>query len=204
MSGADARDAAVWTNHAAEQLSQNTEVHVISEGCLHRRWLISHMKPGSKVLDFGSGTCLWINLFDGYDYHAVDQNESMIAGAKQRFPERADKFQITQWNKLPFEDHSFNMVWTSAVLQHNRHADKESVLREFARVIKPGGFYMCTENTFRPDNYKTTFPHIPEWRDQLTDGYSLTSGGWKRLIETFGFELLEYQDPSEYLYRRSQ
>jgi ubiquinone/menaquinone biosynthesis C-methylase UbiE len=40
---------------------------------------------------------------------------------------------------LPFEDSSFDLVYSSHVLEHFLKADTQNVLNEWSRVLKPGG-----------------------------------------------------------------
>jgi ubiquinone/menaquinone biosynthesis C-methylase UbiE len=92
-------------------------------------------------------------------------------------------------------------VFTSAVLQHNRREDKDKIVKEICRVLKPGGFYFCTENTFRPDNYRQTFGNV-EYNPALDDGYSLTPEGWQVYMHRYGLTTVTYSPPSEYIFRK--
>jgi ubiquinone/menaquinone biosynthesis C-methylase UbiE len=46
---------------------------------------------------------------------------------------------------LPFEDNSFNMVYSSHVLEHI--PDQQKALKEIYRVLKPGGIHFCVVPT---------------------------------------------------------
>jgi len=50
-------------------------------------------------------------------------------------------------HKLPFDDNSFDVVYTVTVLQEL--PDKNRALKEMKRVLKPGGILAVTE--FLPD-----------------------------------------------------
>ena len=197
---ADARDEMVWTNHAVEQWETNREPHQINDDSILRSWLLGIKGEVNKVLDYGCGGGLWWNLFEGFDYYGYDQNENMIAHARKRFPADAYRFVSSRWENPPFSESEFDLIFTSAVLQHNRHVDKEKVMPELVRIIRPGGYLMCTENTFREDNYRTTFPREPEWHENLDDGYSFTKSGWEKYMARFGLKLVAFETPSEYLY----
>lgn len=199
---ADGRDQAVWHNHAFEQWEENKTGHEVNDDYILRKWLLTNLKSGDKVLDFGCGGGLWRKVFKEFDYHGSDQNENMIRHAKMRFPDITDKFMVNDWSKLSYADGHFDLVFTSAVLQHNRHPDKEIAVKEIVRVLKPGGLYMGTENTFRPDNYHHSFRGVAEWREDLDDGYSFTWMGWEKFMAKFGLKLVEFASPSEYLYRK--
>jgi ubiquinone/menaquinone biosynthesis C-methylase UbiE len=198
---ADGRDVACWTNHAREQLEQHPEPHDVDKKGIILQWFQERKDKIKRVLDLGCGTGLWRNLFKDFQYIGADQNAAMIQGAIQRGVDENESFIQVGWDRLPFEDNVFDAVFTSAVLQHNSHAHKRRVIKEIVRVIRPGGFYVGTENTFREDNYHTTFPRVPNWHAALDDGYSLTPEGWKLFMEPQGFKLLIYQPPGYYLYQ---
>ena len=159
----------------------------------------------TTVVDLGCGGGLWRKLFQDFTYMGLDQSPGMIKSAIGRGVADNEKFiHMEQWNKMPLDDSSIDLVWTSAVLQHNLHDQKAKVIDEITRVLKPGGYLMCTENTFREDNYRSTFPRIPIWNDNLNDGYSFTKGGWERFMKERGLELLKFSTPSEYLFRKAK
>lgn len=197
---ADGRDVKVWTNHA-HQHRDIKQPHTHHHPKL-RGWLEQYKPLGSLVLDLGCGSGLWVPMFSDYDYHGVDQNAEMIKVANERWPDMTGKFQQMTWDRIPFEDGSVDVVFTSAVLQHNKHDQKEKVVREICRVLKPDGIYLCTENTFREDNYQIAFPKEKKWRPDLQDAYSFTSMGWKKWMQPRGLEQVEFEFPGEYVYRK--
>jgi SAM-dependent methyltransferase len=155
------------------------------------------------VVDLGCGGGLWRKLFQDFTYLGLDQSPGMIKSAKGRGVAENESFiHMPRWDKIPLEDGTVDLVWTSAVLQHNKHPHKAKMVEEIVRVLRPGGIYLCTENTFRKDNYMTTFPSLPFWHRELDDGYSFTKFGWKRFMAGHGLKLERFTEPSEYLYRK--
>jgi SAM-dependent methyltransferase len=195
---ADARDTKVWNNHAIEQWNENKIGHHFDEDYVLRQWLLE--TKSTKCLDYGCGGGLWRKLFNGLEYYGADQSPNMIEHAKKRWPE--DSFSLFEWNTKPFPDETFDLVFTSAVLQHNKHPDKRKTVQQIVDLIKPHGFFMCTENTFREDNYQHTFPKISTWHADLDDGYSFTKEGWEKFMHSCGLKLIKFQTPSEYLYQK--
>lgn len=193
---ADAREMFVWENHALEQWSENKTGHEFNDDSIFRIWLKEI--NAKSVLDFGCGGGLWRKLFKDQIYTGADQSPNMITHAAKRFPK--DNWVVFDWKKQPFADDSFDVVFTSAVLQHNKHCDKAIVLPIVYNMIKPGGHFMCTENTFRTDNFHYSFPKIKEWNEKLDDGYSFTSVGWEKFMANYGFKMITFSPPSNYLY----
>lgn len=194
---ADGREVHVWTQHAEEQWEMN-KPHKVSDDALLRLWLLE-VDP-KNVLDLGCGSGLWRYLFEDFDYTGADQNEQMIHYAKKRYPEHADSFKVISWDNPEFAAGSFDMVFTSAVIQHNKHAEKDKVMEGIVRLLAKGGHYMCTETTFTPENYHHAFPNRPPFHDGLSDGYSFTKAGWVNYMKKFGLELEKFCSPGEYLF----
>lgn len=199
---ADGREIDVWTKHAQEHRSYTKPYSQSSTDGNLLKWLQEIVPYKAKVLDYGCGSGLWKSMFKNYNYKGVDQNSEMIQVARERFPTESDCFSQITWNKLPFPNQTFDLIFTASVLQHNKHVDKVEILNEFKRILVPDGYLMFSENTFREDNFRITFPKIDQWVDTLDDGYSLTPNGWTIFIERLGFQRLNYQDPGEYLFTR--
>ena len=69
------------------------------------------------------------------EVHACDVSRSAIAAANAS-PDGVD-FRLATAERLPFGDGELDFVWILDVLEHVE--DPEQVLREVARVLKPGG-----------------------------------------------------------------
>ncbi len=87
-----------------------------------------HIHPQEKILDLGSGTCLFSRLLTekGYNITSVDiSNKSYYQDVKPI---------VYDGNKLPFEDNSFDTCMLIAVLHHT--PDPAHILTEVSRVAK--------------------------------------------------------------------
>ena len=104
------------------------------------------IKPGDKILDVGCGKGFL--LFDftkvvpGVEVCGLDISEYAIENSKE---EIKDHLQVGNAIKLPFEDHSFDFVYSITTL-HNLHCyDLDKALREIERVGKKNK-YICVES----------------------------------------------------------
>ena len=104
------------------------------------------IKPGDKILDVGCGKGFL--LFDftkvvpGVEVYGIDISEYAIETSKE---EIKDHLQVANAIKLPFEDHSFDFVYSITTL-HNLHCyDLDKALREIERVGKKNK-YICVES----------------------------------------------------------
>lgn len=104
-----------------------------------------YLIPGERVLDLGCGNGRFFEFFRGknIDYFGVDSSESLIAIAKNKYPEA--RFQVVDALNLPFPNDYFDKVYSIAVLHHIPSDELRSqFLREAKRVLKPGGFFIIT------------------------------------------------------------
>lgn len=109
--------------------------------------LKNRFSPEMKILDAGcgGGRNLVYFLRSGFDCFGVDRNAEAIEYvrnlARTLAPKNsAENFQVSSVEKIPFDDESFDVVISSAVLHF---ADDENqfnkMLGEMRRVLKPSG-----------------------------------------------------------------
>jgi ubiquinone/menaquinone biosynthesis C-methylase UbiE len=107
--------------------------------------LFSDLKPGEKVLDLGCGNARYYQLFKEkeVDYVGIDTSEKLIKIAQAKYPE-AKLFSGDALN-LPFENNSFDKVYSIAVLHHIPSKEfRLQFLKETKRVLKPKGKLILT------------------------------------------------------------
>lgn len=94
---------------------------------------------GRQVLDAGCGPgwySEWL-LKRGAEVTALDVSPAMLAQARKRLGDRADLVWADLERPLPFVDASFDAIVSGLVLEYVH--DWHSTMREFYRVLKPGG-----------------------------------------------------------------
>src|SRR5438552_11102453 len=104
-----------------------------------------------RVLDAGCGSGRNLVYFfsSGFNTSGVDQSSEAIAQirslAGQLAPELPeDNFRVAAIEQMPFDDESFDVVISSAVLHFARdEAHWHSMVREMWRVLKPGGIFFA-------------------------------------------------------------
>lgn len=116
-----------------------------------------HDLANARVLEVGAGSGQLQDLVD--DYTGLD-----IAASARRYFHKP--FVVGSATALPFEDNSFDAVWSVWVLEHV--PNPEQALREIRRVVKPGGLILHA-----PAYY------CPSW---AAEGYSV------RPYSDFGFD----------------
>ena len=116
----------------------------------HAAYLLPHLKPGLRVLDFGCGpgtiTVGLARAVDPGEVHGIDMEESQIGMARSAAGAGGHSnatFHVGDITALPFEDNVFDVAHCHAVLMHV--PDTRAVLSEVKRVLKPGGIIASRE-----------------------------------------------------------
>ncbi len=96
---------------------------------------------GMRVLDVGCGNGYVLSQYArfGAEVAGVDLTETALDLSRKRFALanlRGD-FRVTDGDRLPFDDESFDIVCSMGVLHHI--ADPRPMIAEMRRVLKPGG-----------------------------------------------------------------
>ena len=93
-----------------------------------------------RVLDVGCGTGFGTEglLEHTERVHGIDQSAHQLEQAYAKFGRRGPvKFYRGDAERLPFADDAFDAVWSSGSIEY--WPDPAATLREFRRVVKPGG-----------------------------------------------------------------
>ena len=113
-------------------------------------YLLPHLRPGLRVLDFGCGPgTISVGLAKAVapgELHGVDMEASQIDLARNvaaAYGQENAAFHVADVTEMPFEDASFDIAHCHNVLMHV--PDTAAVLAEVKRVLRPGGLIGCRE-----------------------------------------------------------
>ncbi|KPK42873.1 MAG: hypothetical protein AMJ78_00995 [Omnitrophica WOR_2 bacterium SM23_29] len=103
---------------------------------------LSNLDKGRVILDVGCGAGYYTNLIkkQGFRCMGVDRSENMIRKLKSSYPDVPVK--MADAMNLPFSDSSFDAVISIETLRYFKN--RELLLKEIFRVIKPGGYVFIT------------------------------------------------------------
>ncbi len=160
------------------------------------------------ILEVGCGTgfnaCLMAKQY-GCKIVGVDIAEVSLEKAKERAEKEGlqDKaeFRKADAYKLPFEPETYDIVVTTFVSQF---LDMEKALKEFTRVLKPGGYIgineMYKDNQIPPEPAE----EIQKAEDTISNLTQLpfklqTPEHWRELFENTGLQEVEINKSQEYI-----
>jgi ubiquinone/menaquinone biosynthesis C-methylase UbiE len=102
------------------------------------------LRPGSRVLEIGCGTgsfCVLIKrLHSGIEVLGLDPDPKALARARRKAEQTGVSIQFDQGfsDSLPYDEGTFDYVFSSMMFHHLKLEEKEKTLREVGRVLKPG------------------------------------------------------------------
>mgnify|MGYP005839320843 CR=1 FL=1 len=150
---------------------------------------LCHINRESYVLDVGCGvgaTACYLAKRFGCRVVGVDIRESMIARSNERAQKEAVanlvEFKVADAQHLPFEDALFDAVLCESVTTFIE--DKQQVVNECARVVRPGGYVGLNEELWLqtpPAQMVERVRHIWSIKPNI-----LTLEGWMDLLEGAG------------------
>ena len=108
------------------------------------RFLIENNLFSGRLLDLGCGFGEKSHAFEqiGFTVTGIDGDPERIEKARHDFPE-IDFIHFRIDSTLPFEDGSFDLVFSHSVFQYLEH---RPILDEIKRILKPGGGIVMIEN----------------------------------------------------------
>jgi len=93
---------------------------------------------------------------------------------------------------LPWDDHSVDGIWNLGVMEHFDEPDQRAILREFHRVLVPGGHLLLWWPPPWALDYCLLFPF--GWRFPAEPGRATRTQAFQRLRES-GFEHITVEFP---------
>jgi ubiquinone/menaquinone biosynthesis C-methylase UbiE len=152
------------SSNECERLERQAKLQGIERHLRHFQ-----LQPGARVLDGGCGSGAMARLLasrhPAVQVVGIDLNPGYIAYARNRAT--AEElgnltFEAADLAALPLADASFDVVWSHLVLYFLPHPDV--ALREFRRVLRPGGTLLIA---LHDSPLLTNFPEDPDIQMRL-------------------------------------
>lgn len=165
----------------------------------------AQIEPGQRVLDAGcgvGGSSIWLAAQRGAEVTGITlsrrQCERARAQAERRGLSGQVRFQVADFCKMPYADHSFDVVWGIESICHA--LDKRAVLAEAFRVLRPGGRLVCSDGYALKSSYTEA-----EWEVVTTclNGWAIPNlagrDAFHEQLEASGFGCVRFRDITSHI-----
>ena len=173
------------------------EARMASLGCGNPT-AVAELREGETVLDLGSGGGIDVLLSaqrvgPAGKAYGVDMTEEMLALARanqRKAGVENVEFLRGAIEEIPLPSDSVDVIISNCVI--NLSGDKPAVIREAARVLKPGGRFAVTDIVADPDMDEETRRDMQQWTGCIAG--ALTREEFERGLQTAGFEEIEVEE----------
>ncbi|MBU6408823.1 MAG: methyltransferase domain-containing protein [Verrucomicrobia bacterium] len=174
---------------------------------LTRRLLESlAIKTSDDVVEFAPGMGVTARMTLGWNpaaYTAIEDDEAAANRVRRFLTGAHQQCLVGNAEKTPLPDQSATVVYGEAMLTMQGTEQKHRIVREAARLLKPGGRYGIHELCLVPDNLDEQIKREIEQALSQTihvGARPLTAGEWRAVLEAEGFKVqAEAQRPMRLL-----
>jgi len=163
---------------------------------------LAELMPGEKVLDLGSGGGIDVLLSakrvgpTGFAY-GLDMTDEMLNLARENARKAGAanvEFLKGEIEAVPLPDAAVDVIISNCVI--NLSADKDRVLREAFRVLKPGGRFAVSDVVHRGGVPEALRKSLESWAGCVAG--SLEEGEYRAKLEAVGFGDVEIEPTRVY------
>ncbi|HUI57055.1 MAG TPA: arsenite methyltransferase [Bryobacteraceae bacterium] len=183
--------------YAPDQTGQLPETAVLASLGCGNPTALAELKPGETVLDLGAGGGIDVLLSarrvgpNGKAY-GLDMTDEMLALAnenKRKAGVENVEFLKGEIENIPLPDNSVDVIISNCVI--NLSADKDRVLREAFRVLKPGGRFAVSDVVTRGEMLPEIRRSVLLWVGCVAG--ALEENDYKRKLAAAGFEQIDVE-----------
>jgi ubiquinone/menaquinone biosynthesis C-methylase UbiE len=158
---------------------------------------LAELKPGETVLDLGSGGGIDVLLSarrvgPAGKAYGLDMTDEMLALARdnqRKAGVRNVEFLKGEIEHIPLPDNSVDVIISNCVV--NLSADKDRVLREAFRVLKPGGRFAVSDIVVRGEMPGEIRRRVELWAGCIAG--ALEESEYQSKLAAAGFEQIEVE-----------
>lgn len=186
--------APIYTRDYCQSIEIAYGKNLLSAGGTHQiNLMFSSIDLENKtILDFGSG-------MGGVAFHLASNHNCFITGVDV-LPSMIDhsiahtpaniahklSFQTIDSTTLPFDDCSFDIIYSKEVMLHLNIQDKQMILAEFQRILKPDGMLIINDwLSPQDDSWCQEIQQLIDDEDQII--YAVSPSSYEHLLQAAGF-----------------
>lgn len=193
--------------HIGVYESENEDIYRASRRAVDRiASHAEHLDKDTKVIDLGggfSGSARYLASTYGCHVTVVNLSETENERGRKMNKEQGLDHLIDvidgSYDDVPFEDNHFDVVWSEDAFLHSDQKDK--VIREAARILKPGGDLIFTD-PMQTDNCDESVLQPIYGRLNLTEMGS--PGEYRRMAKEASLKEVTFDELADHLARHYQ
>ena len=188
----------ITTNlYDAGQIGQIPEEALLASLGCGNPTALAQLKPGETVLDLGSGGGIDVLLSarrvgptgKAYGLDMTDQMLALASENKRKSGVENVEFLKGEIENIPLPDNSVDVIISNCVI--NLSADKDKVLREAFRVLKPGGRFAVSDVVTRGEILPEIRQSVLAWVGCIAG--ALEENDYRNKLAGSGFEQIEIE-----------
>jgi arsenite methyltransferase len=181
----------------ASQIGQIPQEAVLASLGCGNPTALAELRPGEVVLDLGSGGGIDVLLSarrvsPGGKAYGLDMTDEMLALAnenKRKSGIENVEFLKGEIENIPLPDNSVDVIISNCVI--NLSADKDKVLREAFRVLKPGGRFAVSDVVTRGEILPEVRQNVLAWVGCIAG--ALDENDYRAKLTAAGFEQVDLE-----------
>ena len=142
------------------------------------RRLQRHVAENEELLELGSGYGEFLRFIRAREKWGLDLNRDLV----RYWPPEVHPLIQSALSPLPLESGTVGTVVASNFFEHFTIPDGESILREVARVLRPGGRLIVVQPNFRLEPRR--------FFDDFTHKTPFTDAGFTDFLRSLGYRVL--------------
>jgi ubiquinone/menaquinone biosynthesis C-methylase UbiE len=147
------------------------------------------IQPNTQVLDLccGSGQATAVLVTQSQAVTGLDASPRSLARARHNVPQATYVEALAE--AMPFAEASFDLVHTSMALHEMTPSQRQQILQEVHRVLKPGGQFALID--FHPPQNPLFWPGLSLFLAlfETETAWQLLQSDLSKLLEDIGFQL---------------
>lgn len=168
---------------------------------------VAGLKKVEKVLDYGSGSGLYVGLWEKLwseaEIHCCDISSVALEKLCMKFPHLGQRIHLVENYRADVKDGLFDVVVSVEVMEHIEKV--ELYLKDINRLLKPGGSFVWTTPCANPLSIEHIIYSLTGQIERTPDGYRrwkaeadihvrrLKSSEAKTLLESAGFTNVRFR-----------
>jgi arsenite methyltransferase len=184
-------DPAIATAYQAEELRSLPQSAVLASLGCGNPTALAELHPGEVLLDLGSGGGIDVLLSakrvgpEGFVYGLDMTDEMLDMAEKNRADAGVNNVQFLKGHieEIPLPDNSVDVIISNCVI--NLSSDKDQVLREAFRVLKPGGRFAVSDMVVTGSLPEAIMNDLTAWSCCVSG--SLSDGAYRDKLAAAGF-----------------